>query len=276
MDSLLGGNMFTKSGMSIALWDAYARNLDVTMAEALGGIRRREVRIKCSLSGGPEYLRRAYDYATAMGFTAFKVKVGLDVEGDIARVALARQLAGAGTFLGTDANTGWSRKDALRAIEGFAPHGVAFIEQPVAAKDLAGMASLRGHGYPIIADESVGDIWDLRAVIGAGAADVISLYVGMSGGPSRTIAMGEAATAAGLEIVIGSNGEMGIGAAAQLQVACALPGLSTRIPSDIIGSHFYSEETLATPLNSDGARVVLGDGAGLGVEPRPDLVEQFA
>ena len=276
LDSLLGGNMFTKSGLSIALWDAYARSRDVTMAEALGGIRRREVRIKCSLSGGPEYLRRAYDYATGIGFTAFKVKVGLDVEGDIARVALARELAGADTFLGTDANTGWSREDALRAMDGFAPLGVSFVEQPVAAKDLTGMASLRGRGFPIIADESVGDIWDLRAVIDAGAADVISLYVGMSGGPARAIAMGETATAAGLEIVIGSNGEMGIGAAAQLQVACALPELSTEIPSDIIGSHFYSEETLATPLNSNGSVVVLGDGAGLGVEPRADLVDRFA
>jgi len=225
---------------------------------------------------GPDYLRRAHAYASSMGFTAFKVKVGLDVEGDIARVALARELAGDGAFLGTDANTGWSREDALRAIEGFGPLDVAFVEQPVAAKDLASMSALRGHGYPIIADESVGDIWDLRAVIDAGAADVISLYVGMSGGPARAIAMGETATAAGLDIVIGSNGEMGIGAAAQLQVACALPELSTTIPSDIIGSHFYSEETLATPLNSNGKRVVLEDGAGLGVEPRPDLVERFS
>lgn len=276
MDSQLGGNMFTKAGLSIALWDAYARVRDVTLAEALGGVRRREVRIKCSLSGTPEQMRRGYFYATSRGFTAFKVKVGLDVEGDIARVSLARELAGDGKVIGTDANTGWSREDAARAIEGFAPFGVAFVEQPIAAKDLSGLASLRGRGYPIIADESVGDIWDLRAVIEAGAADVVSLYVGMSGGPARAIVMGEAAAAAGLDVVIGSNGEMGIGAAAQLHVACALPELSSDIPSDIIGSHFYAEETLAMPLNSDGSWVVIGDGAGLGVEPRADLVARFA
>jgi len=218
-------------------------------------------------------MRRAHAYAVSMGFSAFKVKVGLDLPGDIARVALARELAGPGTFIGSDANTGWSRADAALAIEAFAPYGIAFVEQPIAAKDLEGMAALRGRGVPIIADESVGDLWDLRSVIAAGAADVVSLYVGMSGGPARAVAMGVEAAEAGLDIVIGSNGEMGIGAAAQLQVACALPELSTSIPSDVIGSHFYLEETLEQPLRSTGSTVVLGDGAGLGVVPRPDLVE---
>lgn len=276
MDARLGGNMFTKSGLSIALWDAYARQQDVTLAEALGGVRRREVRIKCSLSGTEEHVRRAFAYARSIGFTAFKVKVGLDVEGDVARVALARELAGPDAFLGTDANTGWSSADAERAMTGFAPYRVAFVEQPIAAKDLVGMASLRGRGYPIVADESVGDLWDLRAVIDAGAADVASIYVGMSGGPRRAFEMGRLASDAGVDVVIGSNGEMGIGAAAQLQVACALPELSSEIPSDIIGSHFYSEETLAVPLRSNGTTVVLDDAPGIGVVPRPDLVERFA
>lgn len=272
MDAVLAGNAFTKAGLSIALWDAYARDLGVPLAEVLGGIQRRVVPIKCSLSGDEAHLRRTHTAAARRGFTAFKVKVGMDVEGDIARVALARRLAGPDALLGTDANTGWTRDEALRAMEGFAPYDVAFVEQPLARRDLAGMAALRGLGVPIVADESVGDVWDLRAVVAAGAADVASIYVGMSGGPARAVAMAAEATAAGLDVVIGSNGEMGIGAAAQLHVACAIPGLSDRIPSDIIGSFYYSEETLATALPSDGTTAVLTDGPGLGVVPRPDLV----
>lgn len=276
MDNLLKGNLFTKAGLSTALWDAYARNLDVSLAEAIGGIRRHQISIKCSLSGDESQMRRAHSYASSIGFTAFKVKVGLGLEGDLARVALARQLVGPTTFLGADANTGWSRQEALQAIERFAPYNLAFIEQPLAAKDLSGLASLRGLGYPIIADESVGDIWDLRSVIESGAADVVSLYVGMSGGPRRAIEMGAMAAQAGLDTVIGSNGEMGIGAAAMLHVACALPELSAAIPSDIIGSHFYSEETLETPLDSNGSTVILADSPGLGVVPRPELVAKFS
>lgn len=271
----VGGNLFTKAGLSIALWDAYARYRGEPLAETLGGIRRREIPIKFSLSGDGDLLRTTHRAASQLGFQAFKVKVGLDIERDIARVRLARDLVGPDTFLGVDANTGWSYEDACRALEAFSEFGVAFVEQPVARGDLSAMADLRGRGMPIIADEAVGDIWDLRNVINAGAADVASIYVGMSGGPARAVAMGAAATHAGLDVVIGSNGEMGIGAAAQLHVAAALPALSSVIPSDIIGSFFYAEEILATPLDSDAVVARLTDEPGLGVVPRDDLVAKL-
>ena len=107
------------------------------------------------------------------------------------------------------------------------------------------------------------------------AADIVSLYVGMSGGPGRAVRLGSIAAAFGLSSVVGSNGEMGIGAAAQLHVACALPELSSAVPSDVIGTHFYSEEILEVGLNSTGAVVTLPDGPGLGVVPRADLVERM-
>ena len=44
-----------------------------------------------------------------------------------------------------------------------------------------------------------------------------------------------------MDVVIGANGEMGIGAAAQLHVACACEHLS-EIPHGIIGHHFYEED----------------------------------
>lgn len=275
MDRLLAGNPFTKAGVSIALWDAFARTLGVPLAVALGGPYREEVPIKLSLSGdGPE-LDSVFGAATAAGFHAFKVKVGLGVDGDLARVARARGLAGPGAFLGADANGGWTRSQAARAVPGLAGQGVAFVEQPVAPADLEGMRQLRGLGLPVIADESVFGLADLTALVRAEAADCVSLYVGKSGGPGRAVAMGRLASSFGLDTLLGSNGELGIGAAAQLHVACALPALSREFPSDIIGAHYYAEDILAEPLDSDGRRVRLRDAAGLGVQPRADLMKEF-
>lgn len=274
MDRALAGNPFTKAGVSIALWDAYARGLGVPLAVALGGPYRTEVPIKLSLSGdGPE-LERVYDAATRAGFGAFKVKVGLGLAGDLERFRQARELVGAGTFLGADANGGWSRTDAARAVPELAALGVAFVEQPLEPDDLDGLASLRGGGPPIVADESVFGLADLRRVIAAGAADVVSVYVGKSAGPGRAVQLAQLAAAHGLEVVIGSNGELGLGAAAQLQVACALPALSA-IPSDIIGAHYYAEDVLAEPLDSDGRVARLGAGPGLGVTLRDDILKEF-
>jgi muconate cycloisomerase len=116
---------------------------------------------------------------------------------------------------------------------------------------------------------------DLVRLIRADAADVVSLYVGKSGGLGRLMAMGTLAEAFGLEVLIGSNGELGLGAAAQLHVACALAGLSVSLPSDIIGAHYYDEDVLEKPLDSNGLRAKLGCGAGLGVRPRDDLRRRF-
>ncbi|GAB2680370.1 hypothetical protein [Kribbella swartbergensis] len=46
-------------------------------------------------------------------------------------------------------------------------------------------------------------------------------------------------------------------------------------PSDIIGAHYYAEDIRAEPLPSDGRRVELPDGPGLGVRLRDDLLGSF-
>ncbi|WP_020577007.1 mandelate racemase/muconate lactonizing enzyme family protein [Actinopolymorpha alba] len=272
MDQVLAGNPFTKAGVAIAVWDAYARTLGVPLAQALGGPLRTEIPIKLSLSGDGERLERVHAAATKAGFAAFKVKVGLGVPGDLARVAHARGLVGPDTFLGVDANGGWSRADARAAVRGLAPYDIAFVEQPVAADDLEGMAALRAEGCPVVADESVFGMADLRRVIRSDAADVVSVYVGKAGGPGRAVELGRVAEAFGLQALIGSNGELGLGAAAQVHVAAALPGLTTVFPSDIIGAHYYADDILAEPLDSDGRNVRLPSGPGLGVRLRDDVL----
>lgn len=265
MDRVLAGNPFTKAGLSIALWDAYAKTLDVPLAVALGGPVRSEVPIKCSLSGNGERLRTGLTRAREAGFTSYKIKIGMDVDSDVERMRELRELVGPGTFIGLDANGGYSRTDARRAGERLLPFAPAFFEQPVQPGDLEGMSSLRSLGMPIVADESVFGMDDLVAVIRANAADAVSLYVGKSAGPGRAIEMGRFAHSAGVEVIIGSNGELGIGAAAQLHVACALAGLTTVIPSDIIGAHYYDDDVVDSGFDSDGVRVRLGDAPGLGI-----------
>ena len=264
MDRALAGNPFTKAGVSIALWDAYAKSLDVPLAVALGGPMRTEVAIKCSLSGNGGRLRTGLARAQESGFRAFKIKIGLDVDSDVERMAELRALVGPDTMIGLDANGGYSRADARRAGERLLEFGPAFFEQPVAPADLVGMRDLRGLGIPVVGDETVFGSEDLMAAIRADALDVVSLYVGKSGGPGRAVTMGRIAHAAGVDIVIGSNGELGVGAAAQLHVACALEALGA-IPSDIIGAAYYDSDVVRIGIDTDGVRARLGDAPGLGV-----------
>ncbi len=274
MDLLIAGNRFAKAGLNMALWDALGISLSLPVAVLLGGPVRDVVPVKISLSGDDDELRAGHRAAVDAGFAAFKVKVGRGLAGDVARFALARELAGPTAFIGADANGGWSLSDARRAIPELAEHKAAFIEQPVAARDIAGMHALRAGPLPVVADESVYAADDLAQVIRADAADAVSVYIGKSGGLERAAQMANTCAAFGLDVVIGSNGELGLGTAAQLHVASACERLGA-IPSDIIGHHFYTEDVLADPLAIDGSTARLPPGPGLGVRLLDDIERGF-
>lgn len=275
MDRLIAANSFAKAGLNMALWDALGVSLGLPVAMLLGGPRRDRVPVKISLSGDDDDLRASHAAAVAAGFTAFKVKVGKGLVGDLARFGLARELVGQSAFLGADANGGWTVAHARQALGPLAEHGAAFLEQPVAARDLTGMHTVRDASpVPVLADESVYGPDDLAQVIRADAADAVSIYVGKSGGLERAVRMADTCAAFGLDVVIGSNAEFGLGAAAQAHVAAACERLGG-YPSDIIGHHFYIEDVLAEPLGIGDGWAHVPSGPGLGVRPRADILGTF-
>jgi L-alanine-DL-glutamate epimerase-like enolase superfamily enzyme len=274
MDSVLAGNPFTKAGVNTALWDALGRLVGLPVATLLGGPRRTEVPVKISISGDGDRLVRCYEAAREKGFVAFKVKVGKGLDSDLERARLARLTAGDAAFLGADANGGWSSADARRAVIALRDLGYRMVEQPTGPGDLAAHKDLRALGLPILLDESVYSAADLVRAVRADAADGVSLYVGKSAGIDRLVQAATTAHHFGVDVVVGSNAEMGIGTAAMLHAAAACPALGS-VPSDIIGQHFYTEDTLQTSLDIDGVRAVLPSGPGLGVELREDIVRTF-
>jgi L-alanine-DL-glutamate epimerase-like enolase superfamily enzyme len=275
MDLSLASNPFTKAGLNMALWDALGRTLGLRVAELLGGPLRTEIPVKMSLSGDGDRLASALERIRERGFRAFKVKVGISYDTDVPRFALARSLTGDDTFLGADANGGWTRSDAMRTSRALAQYRPAFIEQPVRPDDLEGMAAVRSVGIPVLADEAVYSVDDVANIIRLRAADALNVYVGKSGGLELAVREMDIATAFGLDAIIGSNGEFGVGAAAQIHVACAAQRVGP-FPSDIIGHHYYDVDILKEPAPIDGRVARLPDGPGLGVEPGPEVIARFA
>ena len=129
---------------------------------------------------------------------------------------------------------------------------------------------------PIMADESVFTLADAWNVLRAHAADVISVYPGKNGGIAASIEIAQVAQAAGIACHVGSNLELGIGSAAMLHLACAVPNIdSATYPADILGPHYHEADLLTEPLalNPDGASVP--DGPGLGVTLDEGQLDRF-
>jgi L-alanine-DL-glutamate epimerase-like enolase superfamily enzyme len=277
MDFLIKLNPFTKAAVEMALWDIAGKAAGLPVYRLLGGKVRDVIPTKMMI--GAFDVPRARGLAERFlnwGVRCLKVKVGLDLAGDLARVRAVRELAGPEVTLTVDANCGWNAATARIALEQLRPLNLLVAEQPIAPGDVEAMASLRAVGIPIMADESVFTLADAWNVLRAHAADVISIYPGKNGGISASIEIAHVAQAAGVACHIGSNLELGIGSAAMLHLACAIPAIdSVTYPADILGPHYHETDLLTRPLslNPDGALVP--DGPGLGVELDEEQLSRF-
>ena len=269
LNRVLAGNSFTMAAVEMAVWDIWSKRHGSTVYEMLGDSSKTTVRTKFSLTGvSNEAAVAMARHAVDLGFTAMKVKVARgSLDQDLDRFGSVMDAVGPDIVVGVDANTGWCRSEAGTASAALVAAGAAFVEQPLAADDLEGLASLRRSlGVPLVADESVGTPRDAAKVIAAGAADVLSIYVGMAGGIGPALSIAAAATAAGIGWTIGSNMELGIATMAHLQLAFGADGLvDDLVPCDITSSYYY-EDLFVQDLPVEAGRVWPTTVPGLGGE----------
>lgn len=274
----LAHNPFTRAGIEIALWDILGKVAGQPLHALLGGAVRDDVRTKYSVSGlEPVKAAKLAAWAVEQGFSAMKVKVGIEPEADIRRVREVRAAVGEDILLGVDANGGWDVATATSLLPRLAEQRIAFVEQPVPEGDHRWLARVRAQSsMPIIADESVSTAQDALALIAAEAADVFSIYVGMGGGIGEAVSVATIAGAAGLACTIGSNLELGIAQAAMIHLALAHPAIRPeRVPCDIISRFFYEGDIVRPPLPVEGGVARAPDGPGLGVELDETAVARF-
>jgi L-alanine-DL-glutamate epimerase-like enolase superfamily enzyme len=100
---------------------------------------------------------------------------------------------------------------------------VEFVEQPVAAADIEGMARCRAAGIPIAADESLNTPADALALVKSGACDVLNVKVTKCGGLAQARRIAAIAAAAGLPLIVGGGLSFGISrfASQHLAASCA-------------------------------------------------------
>jgi muconate cycloisomerase len=278
MHRLLANNPFTKAGIEMALWDLAGKAARVPVYRLLGGAARDRVRTKYSVSGlAPERAAEIAVWAVEQGFTAMKVKVGMEPGSDLARVRAVREAIGPDVLLGVDANGGWEMGTALAMLPHLDELGVAFVEQPVAPGDPRRMARVRNESrLPVLADESLSTTTDALTLIDAGAADGFSIYVGMGGGIREATAVAAIAQAAGVHCTIGSNLELGIAQAAMIHLAISQVGVRPEIvPCDIISRFFYVQDIVAEPLPVEAGMAWPIEKPGLGVDLDPEAIARY-
>ena len=94
-------------------------------------------------------LRRLCQQAVDAGFSHIKLKVGRDLEDDIRRVRIAREVLGPDRQLMIDANQVWEVNDAIDWVQQLAFAEPWFIEEPTSPDDIEGHRIIRQGVAPV-------------------------------------------------------------------------------------------------------------------------------
>ena len=153
--SRLRHNNVARAAVDLAIWDLVGKILERPCRELLGGYAPDVAAAHTVSYDEPRAMAdEALEYHERLGVRTFKLKVGRNVELDLAACAAIRD-ALPSAELYVDANQGWSYAQAVRAGDALIELGVDAIEEPIQAGDRDGRRRLAERwSVPMIGDES--------------------------------------------------------------------------------------------------------------------------
>ena len=253
----------TRAGLDMACYDLVSQAAGLPVSRLLGGQWHKRIQISwvAFIRDDLQLLREEIAEKSAEGFTAFKLKVGVDIDLDEQRLAVLRETAGPGASIKIDPNGGWDRDQAVTNIHRLARFDLDGVETPVGGRDPAEIAAVRGE-VDVKLIEHVVTPRDALEFIRHDSLDVFNIATTGCGGifPARQIAA--LAETAGVGLLLGSTVEMGPGTLAQLQLAASIRGLT--LASDLVGPGLNAEDVLAEPPDYVDGCLEVPDAIGFG------------
>lgn len=263
------------SGIDIALWDILGKKLNTPVYQLLGGKVCAE--IKAYASGlGPRDYEEYVQNSLAMGYSAFKLKVGFGRDLDLQNLKTMRELIGDRRALMIDANQGWSDADeAIEHLKLYAKFNPAFIEEPVPAGQLDDLKKIKDTKImPVAGGENIYTRIEFKNTFAREALNIVQPDITKTGGLSESKHICHMAWAWKLPFAPHMFGT-GVGLAASLHLLAAIPnGLFMEVDAnpnplrtDLL------EETFFNFIN--GCFVLAGDRPGLGIKLNMDALKEY-
>jgi L-alanine-DL-glutamate epimerase-like enolase superfamily enzyme len=278
LDHRVEGCPAAKAALDIALHDLVGRASGLPVWALLGGRSKPALQISrvVSMKTPAEMAADAVAHVKA-GFATVKLKVGDSIrpKDDVARIAAVREAIGPEIGIKVDVNQGWNTAGiAIAAIRGCQASEPVYIEQPIAAWDLEGLAEVRRQtGARIMVDEGCHGSREMQRIVALRAADLVNIKLMKCGGLWNAVKLNAIAETAGIVAQVGTMVESSIASAAGLHLATALANVQT---VEMGGPLMLAADIGDVGMWYDRDRIAVPDLPGLGIVVDELAVERHA
>ena len=253
------------AAIDIALHDAFTQYLGIPLVDYLGRVHEKfPTSVTIGIKPLEETLADAREFLAA-GFRAIKLKTGLDVDEDIARLKRLREICGPATTIRVDANQGYGIAELLAFAEAV-KQDVELHEQPFRPNQLQDMLQLPAALRAVFAADE--DLHHTRDAVQLAhhpqPYGIYNIKLMKCGGIIPGLKIAEVAEMAGIHLMWGCNDESIISISAALHAALASP--NTRY-LDLDGSFDLARDIVRGGFILKEGYLYTNGAAGLGLTP---------
>ena len=261
-------------GVDIAIWDAIGKALNMSTAQAMGGIHRNKVSLYNGIGGTiPEEVADQAEWSVSKGYKYLKMHLKEDIDNTIEIVTKVRERVGESIGLMLDVHMGFDTFNAIKLGKELEKINLLWLESPSDPIDIPGLCEIsRSLDLPIANGEWTRTKYEMREIFEKRAYDISMPDIartGLTGGK-------QIATIAELYNIpisphVGGGGIVSI--AATLQYSLGIPNFLIMEHSEqgnAVKSMFLSE-----PFAAKNGQYSLPNKPGLGIDVDENKLEKF-
>ncbi len=270
--SVIKGNASAKSGIDMAIHDAWARVLGIPLYRLLGGFKNKIDLTWILGQASTDHMCEDALSAHAKGFNAFKIKIGKDPKKDIEVVTRLRKALGDQAFLYVDGNQGLLYGEAVKTLVAIEDM-VAMVEDPISIDDHVGRRRLADKlKIPMLGDECGTNVADVRREIDLGIVRVMNVKP-MRSGFTESVKMIRMMEQASILNLTGTLLETDLGALASAHLTAALRAFA--YPAELTYWLKMEGRLLENGPAAVNGSLTLPEAPGLGASLNMDIVRRY-
>lgn len=263
LDSLIA-NHTARAAFDLALCDLLCRRLAISCHGWLGGYAPAHAVTSVLGFGSPDEIQtECRALRDEHGIRSFKLKAGHHLENDVDTIARVRADQ-PDALIYADANHGFDQLEALEFGRRVRDLGLAWVEEPVPADQVLGRQRVAESGLlNVFGDESCTTPGEVGREILSGRTHLVSMKIARTGYLGSDQIRGFCETV-GAPIVIGSQGDSGIGTLTSLAYGAAHRS-TTHYPGEYAWFLRLTDDLVAEPPRIQGGLLEVPAGPGNGV-----------